>query len=373
MADKTGIEWTDATWNPITGCAIVSRGCTNCYAMKLAGTRLKDHPSRYGLTQASKAGPVWTGEVRLNESWLGQPLRWKRPRKIFVCAHGDLFAENVPDEWIERVVAVAIAAWLLNGHISQILTKRPARMRDTFKRRVFWEAVNLRIADLVRGHYDPLTIDDYGPEHPCDGLWLGTSAEDQASANQRVPALLETPAAVRFVSAEPLLGPIDFRAIQPADKYHQVDALNGTFGFSRPHIAYSPRIHWIIAGGESGPGARPMHPAWAREIRDACKAAGTAFFFKQWGSWAPVSEMSDQAIDACYRPAHPTRPESTRHCLVANMVMHQDGARFRDSAIYQSGAYAAGTGAMRLMHIGKRRAGRHLDGLEHSEMPEAQP
>lgn len=127
MSDGTNIEWTDATWNPITGCAVVSPGCTNCYAMKLAGTRLRHHPSRAGLTRDSKAGPVWTGEVRLNEQWLTQPLQWRRPRKIFVCAHGDLFAENVPDAWIDRVFAVMA---LCPQHTFQVLTKRSKRMRE---------------------------------------------------------------------------------------------------------------------------------------------------------------------------------------------------------------------------------------------------
>ena len=122
MSDGTKIEWTDATWNPITGCSVVSPGCTNCYAMKLAGTRLQHHPSRTGLTKDTKAGPVWTGEVRFNEQWLDEPLRWKRPRMIFVCAHGDLFAEGVPDEWIDKTFAVMALA---PQHIFQVLTKRP--------------------------------------------------------------------------------------------------------------------------------------------------------------------------------------------------------------------------------------------------------
>ncbi len=132
MADRTKIEWTDATWNPITGCSVVSPGCTNCYAMKLAGGRLRGHPSRKGLTIPSKAGPVWTGEVRLNEEWLDQPLRWRKPRSIFVCAHGDLFNENVPDEWIDQVYGVMA---LCPQHTFQVLTKRPERMREYIDRR----------------------------------------------------------------------------------------------------------------------------------------------------------------------------------------------------------------------------------------------
>ncbi len=127
MADKTHIEWTDATWNPITGCSVVSPGCTNCYAMKLAGTRLQHHPSRVGLTVGSKTGPVWNGKVRRNREWLAQPLEWKKPRMVFVCAHGDLFHEDVPDDWILDVFTVMAIA---SRHTFQILTKRADRMRD---------------------------------------------------------------------------------------------------------------------------------------------------------------------------------------------------------------------------------------------------
>lgn len=127
MADTSAIEWTDATWNPVTGCSVVSPGCTNCYAMKLAGTRLQHHPSRAGLTQDSKAGPVWTGEVRFNEQWLDQPRRWKRGRNIFVCAHGDLFHESVPDEWLDRVFR---QMGIAHHHTFQVLTKRSGRMRS---------------------------------------------------------------------------------------------------------------------------------------------------------------------------------------------------------------------------------------------------
>jgi len=130
MSDGTKIEWTDATWNPITGCSIVSPGCTNCYAMRLAGTRMKHHPTRIGLTVDSKAEPVWNGQVRFNEQALDHPLRWRRPRRIFVCAHGDLFHESVPDEWIDQVFAVMALA---PQHTFQVLTKRAKRMREWFE------------------------------------------------------------------------------------------------------------------------------------------------------------------------------------------------------------------------------------------------
>jgi len=127
MAGSSTIEWTDATWNPVTGCSVVSPGCINCYAMRLAGTRMRHHWSRQGLTNDSKAGPVWNGQVRFNEEWLDQPLRWRKPRRIFVAAHGDLFHEAVPDEWIDRCFAVMS---LTPQHKHQVLTKRPDRMRD---------------------------------------------------------------------------------------------------------------------------------------------------------------------------------------------------------------------------------------------------
>ena len=140
MAEHSTIEWTDATWNPITGCSVISPGCKNCYAMKLAGGRLQHHPSRAGLTQPSAAGPVWNGLVRFNMEWLEQPLHWKRPRDVFVCAHGDLFHESVPDQWIADVFGVMHAA---SWHTFQVLTKRAARMRALLNSAAFLELVEI--------------------------------------------------------------------------------------------------------------------------------------------------------------------------------------------------------------------------------------
>lgn len=275
MADNSTIEWTDATWNPITGCAVVSPGCTNCYAMRLAGTRLSQHPSRDGLTRDSKAGPVWTGETRFNEQWLTQPLQWRRPRRIFVCAHADLFAESVPDAWIDKVFAVMALA---PQHTFQVLTKRARRMREYLTR----NDRQSRIA--ARGFF--IDGGEFEPRWPLPNVWLGVSAEDQARADERIPDLLATPAAVRFVSAEPLLAPLDLTAISWGGDFicGSTDALRGIDtclefpGEPRPSRG---KIDWVIVGGESGPGARPMHPDWARAIRDQCAAAGVPFFFKQ--------------------------------------------------------------------------------------------
>lgn len=277
MAEHSKIEWTDATWNPVTGCSIVSPGCTNCYAMRLAGTRLQHHASRAGLTQESKAGPVWTGEVRLNEQWLTQPLRWKRPRRIFVCAHGDLFHENVPDEWIDKVFAVMALA---QRHQFQVLTKRASRMRQYMSRaaddrlNILSQAFAPGTMPMTAHEIDAWLDPDASPEHralyraaqvpwPLPNVWIGVSAEDQRRADERIPDLLATPAAGRFVSAEPLLGPVDL-----------------TRYFHSP-LDFASDLHWIIVGGESGHGARPMHPAWARDLMRQCLDAGVPFFMKQ--------------------------------------------------------------------------------------------
>jgi protein gp37 len=330
MADHSLIEWTDATWNPITGCSVVSPGCTNCYAMKLAGTRLKHIPSRVGLTRDGKAGPVWNGQVRLNEQWLDQPLRWKKPRKIFVCAHGDLFAENVPDEWIDRVFGVMALA---PQHTFQVLTKRSARMREYITSLHNSRALAPIVFDLVKSwELEPRTMT---LARTLPNVWLGVSAEDQARADERIPELLATPAAVRFLSAEPLLGPIDLTGIHhpvPGWPNAQVDALRGLI---RNDGSWT-RINLVIVGGESGPGARPTHPQWVRSLRDQCAARGTAFFFKQWGAFRQLTAVErGQACGATFIP----------------------GCDRYDKEAY-------------VLPTSKKAAGRMLDGVEHSAMPE---
>lgn len=240
----TKIEWTDQTWNPIVGCSVVSPGCTNCYAMRMAGTRLKSTKPYSGLTQDTKAGPVWNGKVRFLEERLTQPLRWRKPRRVFVNSMGDLFHEDVSDDEIDRVFAVMAAT---SRHTYQVLTKRPERMGD-------------HVSRLAR------TI-----SWPIPNVWLGTSVEDQARANERIPALLNTPAVVRFLSCEPLLGPVD---LDPWLYRRQCSARG-------PVCQPQPPLDWVIVGGESGPKARDMNPAWARDIRDQCAKARVAFFMKQ--------------------------------------------------------------------------------------------
>lgn len=338
MADKTPIEWTDATWNPIVGCSVVSPGCTNCYAMRLAGTRMKSHPSRVGLTRDSKAGPVWTGEVRLMEPWLTQPLRWSKPRMIFVCAHADLFHEAVPDEWIDRVFAVMA---LSPQHTFQVLTKRPERMRAYLSAArahpVGLEAMEIVLLSLAanpRSEIGGGIILQGDIAHlkvwPLPNVWLGVSVEDQRRADERIGILGSTPAALRWVSAEPLLGRIDF----------DIDQLQV--------------IDWVVAGGESGPGARPMHPDWARSLRDQCAAAGVPFLFKQWGEW--ISVLDRDRDDPDWRADYPK---------------HE---RIGDRVLNLAGGYGFHGEQVQIMRrVGKKAAGRLLDGVIHDGYPEVHP
>jgi protein gp37 len=355
MADKTAIEWTDATWNPITGCSVVSPGCTNCYAMRLAGTRLRNHPSRAGLTVDSKAGPVWNGEVRFNERALLQPLSWKQPRMIFVCAHGDLFHENVPDAWIDQVFAVMALA---PQHTFQVLTKRTARMRrymEPFDRRRSDALGSLVVSMGYRGPLEAL-------RWPLPNVWLGVSVEDQKCADKRIPDLLATPAAIRWISAEPLLGPLDLRRIRYDQNRvsYRVDALNalGTRSatwWREPDVepVDQPRrtIDWVVAGGESGPSARPVHPDWIRSLRDQCAAAAVPFLFKQWGEHAAIY---DRDVD----------DPDWRGC--AEIERRTPGGRWLN---LEGGQGFHGERVLRVVQIGKKRAGRELDGVIHDAFP----
>lgn len=390
MADHSSIEWTDATWNIVTGCSVVSPGCTNCYAMKLAGTRLKHHPSRQGLTIDTKAGPVWTGETRVNWEWISQPLDWARPRSIFVCAHGDLFHASVGWDDIAQIYGVMIAAHHLRGHVFQILTKRSERARELLNREDFWELANAEAGMLIMSRTDPLnrrtddaraaSDDDYGPRKPPPGLWLGTSVEDQPRADERIPHLLATPAVVHFLSCEPLLGAIDLRSVkaprepdEPEDSleidwrfdalevgdYYWFDGEDGQPGDSSDGPYRDHRIDWVIVGGESGPNARPMHPDWVRDLRDQCAeaalhgdAAPVPFFFKQWGEWAPGENAR----------AAPTRTEQTADWWAGKWD-------FSSITVKQSEELHCDD-APALYRLGKRGAGRWLDGVLHDGMPE---
>lgn len=509
MADKTGISWTDATWNPIVGCSVVSPGCTNCYAQSQAARVIRcsagsGRATHYeGTVKPSKAGPVWTGKVALApDSILTQPLRWRRQRRIFVNSMGDLFHESVPDEWIDRVFAVMALA---PQHTFQCLTKRSGRMRDycsspSVTQRIAqamdalqvdiehdpnerwaeipgWEVyeastngrmrrggellapvlnslygrpsitlwkdnepttryvhscvltafrgpapegtearhrngdrqdnrlANLQWAngstnqrDKVRhgsnggpakltreqaaeiralrksGKTQQSIADQFSVSRslvsmiesrlvwpdalawPLPNVWLGVTAEDQPRADERIPDLLATPAALRFVSVEPMLGAVDLKNITPADKY-ELDALSG-FDFDQSSVG--PRLDWVIAGGESGPGARPMHPDWVRWLRGQCAAAAVPFFFKQWGEYREVETPAELIADDSERA-----DELFNRAVNPSFIQH-DGThiRSRDDLPWNE------DNAARLIErIGTARAGHLLDGREHHEFP----
>jgi protein gp37 len=282
MAAQTGIEWTDETWNPVVGCSVISPGCTNCYAMRMAArieamdAKLGHAPHYRGLTRKTKAGAVWTGTVRVApDGVLLAPLSWRKPRRVFVNSMSDVFHEALSDEDIDRVFAVMALAPRCTF---QVLTKRADRMHAYFGAKDMIARLNGRIWSTLgtpRGskvHHGG----HWRASLPLPNVWLGVSAEDRRRASERVPQLQATPAARRMISVEPML-----EEIEPA--------LLG--------LRHAPRPDWIIVGGESGPGARAFWAPWARPIVRACKAAGVAVFVKQMGS--NVQDRNDAGFEGC--------------------------------------------------------------------------
>lgn len=267
MSDNSKIPWTDATWGPTLGCLKASTGCESCYAIRTAYRQehaFKRQEYR-GLTKKLQDGSLnWTGHVNLIGDRLDQPLRWKKPRRIFVDSQSDLFHEKVPSRFVEAVFVRMMAA---PQHTFQLLTKRPDRMQQWFAKKadpikMMWAAKDLLGAQNLRTSW------------PIPNLWLGVSVENQTAADERIPLLLQTQAAVRFVSAEPLLGPVDL-----AEWLGDADCSAGADLGYRQWVGRG--IDWVIVGSESGPHARPMDEQWVRDLRDQVVAAGAAFFYKQ--------------------------------------------------------------------------------------------
>jgi protein gp37 len=340
----TGISWTDETWNPTVGCSRVSPGCVNCYAEHSAAmvNRTQGKKSVYSkLLRVVDGDPRWNGVVNLVPERLDQPLRWKRPRRIFVNSMSDLFHEALSNEDIAAVFGAMAAA---PGHTYQVLTKRAKRMRAWFA----WvvraaqesnNGVGMTVAAFCfchaqrrsfEGPTDTLfTAGDVvdrgiGAAWPLPNVWLGVSTENQEAADDRIPELLETPAAVRFISAEPLLGDTTIWAyLKGALRDESLAKLGGSS---------LPGLDWVIVGCESGAGARPCDVAWLRAIRDQCLAAGVALFLKQaverWdGVW-------------------PETPECGRHWL----VQEGDGSKRKPGGIIELP---------------------YLDGVQHAAFPQA--
>jgi protein gp37 len=427
MADTSKIEWTDATWNVVTGCEKVSPGCDNCYAETFA-ERWRGTPGHHFENGF---------DITLRPERLTLPLRWRKPKRVFVNSMSDLFHKDIPDEYIARTFAVMA---LTPQHTYQVLTKRHGRMRsvltDTctcgnghvsgvhFRSAMAW-AVSKANPDRIPGVPDDAEQRVYNAPWPLSNVWLGVSVEDQKRAGLRIPALVETPAAVRFLSCEPLLGPVDLTSWMPpvspvpaaeaprtwadwawpdwvpaevrkhvegfwgADQgrtprdwirdMHQqgapafgstvtlgdgfgpnapkvtgrfVHAWNniarlvrddGTFAYTSFHHALERKrqqpINWVIVGGESGRGARPMAPQWATSLRDQCTAADVPFFFKQWGEYAPTGYL---VIGG-----------TSKGALLAGDPVDDLGHR------------------VELARVGKKNAGRELDGRTHDAFPVA--
>lgn len=282
----TKIEWSDATWNPVTGCSHVSPGCEYCYAERLS--------HRFGRTTLPWGAQNAAENVVLHPARLNLPLSWKKPRRIFVNSMSDLFHEQVPYEFISDIFATMA---LCPSHTFQVLTKRPERMLELLTGS---KAVGFRYPSSP---------------WPLPNVWLGVSCEDQQRADERIPLLIHTPAAVRFISAEPLLGPLDLTHLEilpekdRIDGFPWLDALTGVVAGPDDQLA---RLDWVIVGGESGgPHERRLVESmsytnslqrretrvlprlerleWVRSLRDQCIGAGVAFFFKQWGGPTPKS------------------------------------------------------------------------------------
>lgn len=382
--DKTGIEWTDSTWNPVRGCSLVSDGCKNCYAMHVANRFCGDGQPYAGLINKTTQGPKWSGKITMVDSMLNQPLHWTKPRKIFVNSMSDLFHEGVPDWFIDRVFVVMALA---HQHTFQILTKRPDRMHDYIKA-FDWKRAIVSCVDEHDGVSviernsqadleGQLTDRMYGTK-PKRAIWplpnvhLGTSIENQDTANERLPLLLRTPAAIRFVSMEPLLGPVDMRRID-IDGHREIFPLKGTFVCEDDDgnpMQDLPGLDGVIVGGESGHGARPMHPAWVRSIRDQCAEARVPFTMKQWGEWH-TKAYNLSTGEAVFRQFESYEQWVNKGsswvnggiCLDTNGVhlkIGKDMARARDT----------GTFPVIIMHkVGKKVSGRLLDGVVHDGYP----
>ncbi len=311
---KTKIEWTDRRWNPITGCTKISQGCKNCYAETMAKrfwgkrkfTDIKTHPER-----------------------LHEPMRVMKPSMFFVNSMSDLFHPDIPFHFIDIIFAqMAVARW----HTYQILTKRPERALEYFAwKDKAWVAPGMQGDERIRFqcyHYFAIDIDPKEWHWPLKNVWIGVSVEDETTARERIPILQKIPAAVKFLSIEPLIDRINIKPL-----------LKG--------------IDWVIVGGESGRGARPMHPDWVRTIRDECCEMKIPFFFKQWGEWCPADGYYETCIDT-YLAGELQNGEETAVPLGMNN-------RSKKNFYWDNEVFA--------VRIGKKKAGRLLDGIEHNAVP----
>ncbi|EPV8692183.1 DUF5131 family protein [Pseudomonas aeruginosa] len=396
MAGATEIEWTDATWNPLKGCSRISTGCSACYAEPTAARiiamdRGRGVPEGQGSYDGLLArGGQWNGTIREATNVLDQPLRWARSRLIFVNSMSDLFHENASVETLDRIFAVMLACATHGdrNHIFQVLTKRPQRMLQYMQSRseaehleAWSKAGDAFIQVKGRGetfsqHVFNLASRERSPEgapqsdgtlipwgftknlFPLPNVWLGVSVENQACAEERIPLLMQTPAAIRWISAEPLLGAVDLTA------WLEIGSLESELGLS------NPGIDWVVVGGESGQKARPMHPSWARSIRDQCAAAGVPFLFKQWGEWfTNAFTMSDGKAVFREFSSYQSWVNKANTWVNGGICLDRHGVELRNGADMARARDSGGFPVTVMHKVGKRNAGRELDGKLYDEYP----
>lgn len=345
---KSKIEWTEQVWNPLAGCSKVSAGCEHCYAIGEAWKKMH-HPNpkisgKYaGTVKKTEQGKLnWTGKINFSESALLLPLKVKKPTRWFINSMSDLFHENADPAWRDSVLTVMS---LTPHHIYQSLTKRASVMHSVMNNTTLKNRVYAR-RDVNAVRMGIKNLNEF--EWPLPNLWLGVSVEDDKQKD-RIDLLLRTPAAVRFLSCEPLLGPIILNRTPVADYGGFRNSLTGkiVLGPEDKFVGLDelPKIDWVIAGGESGPDARPMHPDWARSLRDQCMAAGVPFFFKQWGEWIPGSQTS--------------RADGT-FCII-----NKEGQKLNATQIMTENHDQT-----LIVKNGKKKNGNLLDGVKYLEFPE---
>jgi protein gp37 len=364
---STKISWATESWNPFVGCSLVSPACTNCYAMHQAARMLRMRRGQIrtkpeipgnpydGVVTAAKSGPVWTGVLnQATEATRFAPLKWGRPRTVFVGSMTDFFHPAAGDAW--RIEALAIMA-LTPRHTYLILTKRSADMRRLMADPATQKAVWTKASEIsIQRNIKPARLESVSPGRwPLPNVALGVSAEDQTRADERIPELLATPAAQRFVSCEPLLGPIDLRRVWTHCPTHDFAG-----GFCVGHCPDRQGLNFVITGGGNDLDGRPTHPDWLRALRDQCAAAGIKFHFKQWGAWAPIPAVAKDQVDDFFEmegrvTSGPNDPNSRARLL------DRSGNIYRPDDL----AKAAARGAIMMLRIGTARSGRTLDGREH--------
>ncbi len=341
MSDKSKIEWTEATWNPVTGCTKVSQGCKNCYAER-DWARLSQNP------KTVYHGREFT-DVQCHPERLNQPLRWRKPRRVFVNSMSDLFHENVPFDFIDMVFATMSVT---KAHTYQILTKRPERMATYLSADATQARIDAALDFLARKHgWCACELETW----PLENVWLGVSVEDQATADERIPLLVQTPAAVKWISAEPLLGELDLSHwLMQIDPYRcglEDDPLARVLMNQAIRDGCGDGIRcldWVVAGGESGYKARPTHPDWALSLLRQCVEAGVPFLWKQWGTWGQLEGSDAKGSGA----KHPTP-----------IVFWREGK-------WHQGMTTEETAHM--VRVGKKAAGRLLDGKLWDQYPNEQ-